>query len=127
MQNNIIYSEKAPKAIGPYSQGVQVGHTVYLSGQIPINPETTEMVTESFEAQAIQVFENVKSVAEAAGATLDNIVNMTILLSDMAHFPTVNEVMARYLNEPFPARAAYAVKGLPKNADIEVIAILAIE
>ncbi len=127
MHKDIIHSDKAPKAIGPYSQGVRVNQTVYLSGQIPIDPVTMKMVTDSFESQAAQVFENIKSVAEAAGATLDNIVNMTILLSDMAYFPQLNEVMSRYLHEPFPARAAFAVKALPMNADIEVIAILAIE
>lgn len=125
MKKDIINSDKAPKAIGPYSQGVRVNQTVYLSGQIPIDPLTMEMVTTSFEAQASQVFENIKAVAEAAEATLDNIVNMTILLSDMIYYPQLNEVMSRYFNEPFPARAAFAVKALPKNADIEVIVTLA--
>lgn len=127
MKKDIIFSANAPAAIGPYSQGVRVGPTVYLSGQIPLDPVTMEMVTESFEAQAVQVFENLKAVAEAAGATLDNIVNMTILLSDMGYFPQVNEVMSRYFSEPYPSRAAFAVKALPKNADIEVTAILATE
>lgn len=127
MHKNIIHSEKAPKAIGPYSQGVRVNQTVYLSGQLPIDPVTMKIVTESFDSQAVQVFENIKAVAEAAGASLDNIVNMTILLSDMVYFPQLNEVMSRYLSEPFPARAAFAVKTIPMNADIEIIAILAIE
>lgn len=127
MHKEIIHSDQAPKAIGPYSQGVRVNQTIYLSGQIPLNPVTMELVTDSFESQVVQVFDNITAVAKSAGATLDNIVNMTILLSDMAYFPQLNEVMSRYLKEPFPARAAYAVKTIPMNADIEIIAILAIE
>ena len=127
MHKEIIHSDQAPKAIGPYSQGVRVNHTIYLSGQIPLNPVTMELVTDSFESQAVQVFDNIAAVAKSAGATLDNIVNMTILLSDMAYFPQLNEVMSRYLKEPVPARAAFAVKTIPMNADIEIIAILAIE
>ncbi|MFK4754186.1 MULTISPECIES: RidA family protein [Oceanospirillaceae] len=122
----IISTSKAPAAIGTYSQAVQVGNTLYMSGQIPLNPETMEMVTESFEAQAVQVFENLKAVAEAAGGSLNDAAKLTILLSDMSFFPQVNEVMARYFDEPYPARAAYAVKALPKAADIEVEAILAL-
>lgn len=127
MHKEIIHSDQAPKAIGPYSQGVRVNQTIYLSGQIPLNPVTMELVTDSFESQAVQVFDNITAVAKSAGATLDNIVNMTILLSDMAYFPQLNEVMSRYLKEPFPARAAFAVKTIPMNADIEIIAILATE
>lgn len=127
MHKEIIHSDQAPKAIGPYSQGVRVNQTIYLSGQIPLNPVTMELVTDSFESQAVQVFDNITAVAKSAGATLDNIVNMTILLSDMSYFPQLNEVMSRYLKEPFPARAAFAVKTIPMNADIEIIAILAIE
>ena len=127
MHKEIIHSDQAPKAIGPYSQGVRVNQTVYLSGQIPLNPVTMELVTDSFESQAVQVFDNITAVAKSAGATLDNIVNMTSLLSDMSYFPQLNEGMSRYLKEPFPARAAFAVKTIPMNADIEIIAILAIE
>lgn len=127
MHKEIIHSDQAPKAIGPYSQGVRVNQTIYLSGQIPLNPVTMDLVTDSFESQAVQVFDNITAVAKSAGATLDNIVNMTILLSDMSYFPQLNEVMSRYLKEPFPARAAFAVKTIPMNADIEIIAILAIE
>lgn len=122
----IIATEQAPAAIGTYSQAVKVGDMVFLSGQIPLNPATMEMVTESFEAQAVQVFDNLKAVAEAAGGSLDDAAKLTILLSDMAFFPQVNEVMARYFAQPYPARAAYAVKALPKGADIEVEAILAL-
>ncbi|QEQ96224.1 RidA family protein [Neptunomonas concharum] len=124
MNRSIISTEKAPAAIGTYSQAVKVGNTVYMSGQIPLVPETMEMVTESFEAQAVQVFENLKAVAEAAGGSLADMVKLTILLSDLANFATVNEVMARYFSEPYPARAAFAVKALPKDADIEIEAIM---
>ncbi|KGK41755.1 endoribonuclease [Nitrincola sp. A-D6] len=120
----IISTEKAPAAIGPYSQAVKAGNTVYMSGQIPLNPDNMEMVTESFEAQAVQVFENLKAVAEAAGGSLADCVKLTILLSDLANFAQVNEIMQRYFSQPYPARAAYAVKALPKDADIEVEAVM---
>ena len=124
MNKSIISTENAPSAIGTYSQAVRVGSTVYMSGQIPLVPATMEMVTESFEAQAEQVFKNLQAVAEAAGGSLTDIVKVTILLSDMKHFAMVNEVMARYFAEPYPARAAFAVKQLPKDADIEVEAVM---
>ncbi|WP_415881656.1 RidA family protein [Neptuniibacter sp. QD72_48] len=124
MNKSIISTENAPSAIGTYSQAVRVGNTVYMSGQIPLIPATMEMVTESFEAQAEQVFQNLQAVAEAAGGSLSDVVKVTILLSDMSHFAMVNEVMARYFSEPYPARAAFAVKQLPKDADIEVEAIM---
>ena len=110
-----ISTPNAPAAIGTYSQAVKVGNTVYISGQIPLIPESMELVTESFEAQAVQVFENLKAIAEAAGGSLNEAVKLTILLSDMSHFAKVNEVMARYFDEPYPARAAFAVKELPKS------------
>lgn len=119
-----INTDRAPAAIGTYSQAVKAGNTVYISGQIPLNPATMEMVTESFEAQAVRVFENLKAIAEEAGGSLAECVKLTILLSDMGHFAKVNEVMARYFNEPYPARAAFAVKELPKAADIEVDAVM---
>lgn len=122
-----ISTPNAPAAIGTYSQAVKVGNTVYMSGQIPLDPKTMEMVTESFEAQAVQVFENLKAVADAAGGELNDIVKLTILLSDMEFFPQVNEVMARYFDEPYPARAAFAVKALPKAADIEIEGILVVK
>ncbi|KEA64051.1 Bona fide RidA/YjgF/TdcF/RutC subgroup [Marinobacterium lacunae] len=121
---SIISTDKAPAAIGTYSQAVKVGNTVYMSGQIPLVPETMEVVTESFEAQAVQVFENLSAVAEASGGSLADIVKLTILLSDMDHFAQVNAVMGRYFSEPYPARAAYAVKQLPKGVDIEVEGIM---
>ncbi|MBN0988235.1 MULTISPECIES: RidA family protein [Amphritea] len=120
----IIATENAPSAIGTYSQAVKVDNTVYMSGQIPLVPATMEMVTESFEAQAVQVFDNLKAVAEAAGGSMNDLVKVNILLTDLANFATVNEVMARYFDQPYPARAAYAVKALPKDADIEVEAVM---
>lgn len=122
----IIATEKAPSAIGTYSQAVKVDHTVYISGQIPLDPVTMEMVTESFEAQAVRVFENLKAIAEAAGGSMNDLVKVTILLTDLANFAQVNEVMARYFAQPYPARAAYAVKALPKDADIEVEAVMVV-
>ncbi len=122
----IISTENAPAAIGTYSQAVKVDDTVYISGQIPLNPKTMEMVTESFEAQAVQVFENLKAVAEAAGGSLGDFAKITVLLSDLKYFAQVNEIMAKYFSAPYPARAAYAVKALPKDADIEIEAIMAL-
>lgn len=123
---SIISTEKAPAAIGTYSQAVKAGNTVYLSGQIPLNPVTMEMVTESFEAQAVQVFENLEAVADAAGGTVNDFVKITVLLSDLEYFGQVNELMAQYFEAPYPARAAYAVKALPKDADIEIEAIMVV-
>lgn len=123
----IISTNDAPAAIGPYSQAVKVGNIVYMSGQIPLDPATMDMVMDSFEAQAVRVFENMDAVAKAAGGDLSNIVKLTILLTDLANFAEANEIMTRYFKEPFPARAAYAVKALPKGADIEVEAVLVLE
>ena len=123
-EKTIIATDNAPAAIGTYSQAVKAGDTVYISGQIPLNPQTMEMVTESFEAQAVQVFENLKAVAEAAGGSLGDFVKVTVLLSDLKYFAEVNQIMARYFSAPYPARAAYAVKALPKDADIEIEAVM---
>ncbi len=120
----IIHTDNAPAAIGTYSQAVKVDNTVYISGQIPLNPETMEMMNESFESQAIQVFENLKAIAEASGGTLADFVKITVLLSDLKYFAQINEIMATYFNAPFPARAAFAVKALPKDADIEIDAVM---
>ncbi|WP_417596471.1 RidA family protein [Oceanospirillum sp.] len=122
----IIHSDNAPAAIGPYSQAVQVGNLVFMSGQIPLNPETMEVVTESFEAQTVQVFENLKAVAEAAGGSLENVVKLNIYMPDLGNFAKVNEVMERYFSAPYPARAALGVKELPKGVDVEVEGILAL-
>ena len=121
---NVIFTENAPTAIGTYSQAIQCGDTTYISGQIPLNPTTMEMVTDSFSNQAKQVFENLKAITEAAGGSLSDIVKITVLLSDMKHFVELNEVMSTYFSEPYPARAAFAVKALPKDADVEIEAIM---
>lgn len=121
-----IATEKAPAAIGPYSQAVRVGDIIFVSGQIALVPETMELNNESVEAQAIQVFENFKAIAEAAGCTLADVVKLNIFLSDMSHFGVTNEVMKKYFSEPYPARAALAVKELPKQVDIEVEGVIAV-
>lgn len=121
-----IKTSKAPAAIGPYSQAVKTGNLVFVSGQIPLDPETMELNNASVEAQAVQVFENFKAIAEAAGGQLSDVVKLNIFLSDMSHFAIANEVMTRYFSEPYPARAALAVKELPKQVDIEVEGVIAL-
>lgn len=123
----IINTDKAPGAIGTYSQGVKVGNTVYISGQIPLDPETMEVVDESFEVAAHQVFKNLAAVAAAAGGSLEDAVKLNISMPDLGNFAAVNEIMAQYFNEPYPARAAVGVASLPKGVPIEVEAILVIE
>jgi reactive intermediate/imine deaminase len=118
-----IQSKGAPAAIGTYSQAVRAGDTVYLSGQIGLDPETMQMA-EGIEAQTHRVFRNLAAVADAAGMSLDDAVRMTVYLSDLAHFARVNEIMAQYVREPYPARAALGVAGLPRGALVEVDAIL---
>lgn len=115
----IIHTDKAPAAIGTYSQAVKVNNTVYLSGQIPLNPETMELVDGDFAAQAHQVFKNLRSVCEASGGSLQNIVKLNLFLTDLSNFPIVNEVMAEYFEEPYPARAAIGVSQLPKGSVVE--------
>ncbi|WP_116367852.1 RidA family protein [Parahaliea mediterranea] len=122
----IISTPDAPAAIGPYSQAVKVGNTVWLSGQIALVPETMEVVAGGVEAQAHQVFKNLAAVAEAAGGSLNHAVKLNISLTDMNDFAAVNAVMAEYLQEPYPARACVQVAGLPKGVAIEVEAILAV-
>ena len=124
MKKEIISTDKAPQAIGTYSQAVKVNNTVYMSGQIPLIPETMEMLEGSVEEQIHQVFKNLQAVAEAAGATFENVVKLNIFLTDLSNFPTVNQVMAQYFTEPYPARAAIGVKELPKAADVEMDAVL---
>lgn len=123
MSKQVIHTDKAPAAIGTYSQAIKVGDTVYLSGQIPLNPTSMELV-DGFEAQVIQVFENLKSVAEAAGGSLADIVKLNIFLIDLAHFATVNEIMGRYFQQPYPARAAIGVAALPKGSQVEMDGVL---
>ncbi len=122
----IISTPDAPAAIGPYSQAVKVGNTVWLSGQIPLAPGTAELVAGDITAQAAQAFENLRAVAEAAGGSLNHAVKINISLTDLQHFGAVNEVMAQFFNEPFPARACVQVAALPKGAQIEIEAILAL-
>lgn len=126
MTKKIIHSDAAPAAIGTYSQAVRSGQFVFMSGQIPLDPGTMELVDGDFEARARQVFDNLKGVAEAAGGSLDQIVKLTIYLTDLSNFATVNTVMADYFEAPYPARAALGVASLPKGADVEAEAILAV-
>ncbi|PKO81904.1 MAG: reactive intermediate/imine deaminase [Betaproteobacteria bacterium HGW-Betaproteobacteria-13] len=123
MSRSIVSTPSAPAAIGTYSQAVKTGSTVYCSGQIGLDPTTMQMV-EGFEAQTVRVFENLKAVAEAAGGSLADAVKLTIYLTDLSNFGTVNEVMSRYFAEPYPARAAVGVKELPRGAVVEADAIL---
>ena len=124
MAKIIIHTENAPKAIGTYSQAVKVGSTVYMSGQIPLVPETMEMVDGDIEAQIRQVFDNLQAVAEAAGGSLADVAKLNVFLTDLSNFPLVNQVMADYFSEPYPARAAIGVAALPKAANVEMDAVL---
>jgi reactive intermediate/imine deaminase len=124
MSRKIIHTDKAPKAIGTYSQAVRAGDTVYLSGQIPLDPATMELVTGDIEKEIRRVFENLKAVAEAAGASLGQAVKVNVYLTDLANFAKVNEVMAQYITEPYPARAAVGVAQLPRGARVEIEAVL---
>lgn len=123
MTRQTIQSPDAPAAIGPYSQAIRVGNTVYLSGQIGLDPRTGQLV-DGLEAQAHQVFKNLQAVAAAAGGTLDNIVKVSILLMDLGDFAKVNEIQAAYFKAPYPARATYQVAGLPRGARVEVEGVL---
>lgn len=122
----VIQTDQAPKAIGTYSQAIKVNHTVYLSGQIPLVPETMELVKGDMRAQITQVFHNLSAVCDASGGNLQNIVKLNVYLTDLSHFPLVNEVMAEFVKEPYPARAAIGVASLPKGAAVEMDAILVI-
>ncbi|WP_018949798.1 RidA family protein [Thioalkalivibrio sp. ALMg11] len=123
MSREIIQTENAPAAIGPYSQAVRTGDTLYLSGQIPLDPKTMELVGGGIEDQIRQVFNNLKAVLEAAGASSTDIAKLNIFLIDLAHFPLVNEIMSEVFSEPYPARAAIGVAALPKGAQVEMDAI----
>ena len=126
MSREPIHTDNAPSAIGTYSQAVRTGNLVFLSGQIPLDPATMEVVSGDFEARAHQVFRNLRAVAEAAGGTLEDAVKFTIFLTDLDNFATVNAVMAQYVSEPYPARAAVGVRSLPKGVDVEAEAVLAL-
>ncbi|WP_019866392.1 RidA family protein [Methylovulum miyakonense] len=124
MTKEIIQTDKAPQAIGTYSQAVKVDHTVYLSGQIPLIPETMTLVEGGIAAQITRVFDNLKAVAEAAGGDFSHVVKLNVFLTDLANFPVVNEIMGQYFEQPYPARAAIGVASLPKGAEVEMDAVM---
>ena len=124
MSRKIIHTPNAPAAIGTYNQAVQAGNTVYLSGQIPLDPATQTLVSGDIEAEIRRVFENLKAVAEAAGGTLAQAVKVNIYMTDLAHFAKVNEIMAQYFPQPYPARAAVGVAALPRGARVEAECVL---
>jgi reactive intermediate/imine deaminase len=124
MTREIIRTDRAPQAIGTYSQAVKTGSTVYLSGQIPLVPETMEMVEGDIEDQIRRVFDNLSAVAQAAGGELSDVAKLNVFLTDLSHFPIVNQVMADYFSEPYPARAAIGVAALPKDAEVEMDAVM---
>lgn len=127
MAREIIKTDKAPQAIGTYSQAVKINKTVYMSGQIPLIPETMELVEGDIGLHIRRVFDNLKAVAQAAGGDLNDVAKLNIFLTDLGHFATVNEVMAEYFVEPYPARAAIGVASLPKGAQVEMDAVLELE
>jgi reactive intermediate/imine deaminase len=126
MTKHIISTPLAPAAIGTYSQAVRVGNTLWVSGQIPLDPATKELVDGDMEAQVRRVFENLKAIVTAAGIGLDDVVKVTVFLVDLSHFALVNQVMAQYFREPYPARAAVGVASLPRGAQVEVECIAAL-
>ena len=126
LSKKALHTNDAPAAIGTYSQAIQTNGLVFMSGQIPLDPATMELVEGDFEARARRVFDNLRAVAEAAGSDLNSIVKLTVYLTDLSNFATVNSVMTEYFDEPFPARAALGVASLPKGADVEAEAVLAL-
>src|SRR5689334_6722545 len=126
MKRTIVSTTNAPKAIGPYSQAVKVGDTVYLAGQIPLVPQTMELEEGDMRAQIRRVFDNLAAVAKAAGGSLQDTVKLNVFLTDLANFPLVNEIMAQYFKEPYPARAAIGVAALPRGVPVEMDAVLAL-
>ena len=124
MKRIIIATDRAPAAIGTYSQAVRVGDTVYVSGQIPLDPATGQLVTGDIDAEILRVFDNLRAIADAAGATFDNVVKLSVFLTDLAHFARVNEIMATCFQQPYPARAAIGVAALPKGARVEMECVL---
>lgn len=127
MSRQIIHTDNAPAAIGTYSQAVRCGNTVYLSGQIPLDARTMTLVNDSIESEIHQVFRNLQAVAEAAGGSLSQIAKLNVFLTDLVHFPRVNEIMGQYFTQPYPARAAVGVASLPRGARVEADAILVLE
>lgn len=126
MSKQAIHTDKAPAAIGVYSQAIKAGNTVYISGQIPLIPETGEMISDNIEDQIHQVFKNMQAIAEESGGDLSNAVKVTVFLTDLGNFGAVNEIMAQYFPEPYPARAALEISALPKGALVEADAILSV-
>jgi reactive intermediate/imine deaminase len=126
MPRTTIQTAQAPAAIGTYSQAVRVGDTVYVSGQIPLDPATGQMVEGGIEAEIRRVFDNLAAIAAAAGGSLAHVVKLTVFLTDLSHFPKVNEIMATYFQAPYPARAALGVAALPKNARVEMECVLSL-
>ncbi len=124
MGRSIIHTDKAPQAIGTYSQAVRCGNTVYVSGQIPLDPATGTLVSGDIDAEIRRSFDNLAAIAAAAGGSLANVVKLSVFLTDMAHFPRVSEIMATYFQQPYPARAAVGVAALPKGARIEMECVL---
>lgn len=127
MAKTIIHTDDAPAAIGTYSQAVKVDNTVYISGQIPLDPASMEVVSGGIEAEITRVFDNLRAVAAASGGSLADVVKLNIFLTDLGNFPTVNEIMAQYFEQPYPARAAIGVAALPKGVGVEMDAVLVIE
>lgn len=127
MAREIIHTEQAPQAIGTYSQAVKIDNTVYLSGQIPLVPDTMELVEGDIAGQIRRVFDNLRAVAQAAGGDLKHVVKLNVFLTDLGNFPTVNEIMADYFSQPYPARAAIGVAALPKGAAVEMDAVMVID
>lgn len=127
MSRSIVHTDEAPAAIGTYSQAVKVGNTVYLSGQIPLDPKTMTLVNDTIEAEIHQVFKNLRAVASAAGGTLADVVKLNIYLTDLGHFAKVNEIMSQYFQPPYPARAAIGIGSLPRGCRMEADGVLVLE
>lgn len=126
MTRHVVHTERAPAAIGTYSQGVRAGGMLYVSGQIPLDPATGNLVSGDIDAEIRRVFDNLKAIVEAAGATMADVAKVTVFLTDLVHFPRVNEIMATYFDQPYPARAALGVSALPKGARVEMECIVSL-
>ena len=126
MNRSIIHTDDAPAAIGTYSQAVRAGDTVYVSGQIPLDPATKQLVSGDIDAEIRRVFDNLLAIARAAGGSFDNVVKLSVFLTDLTHFPRVNEIMATYFQQPYPARAAVGVAALPRGARVEMECVLSL-
>jgi reactive intermediate/imine deaminase len=126
MQRQVIQTAQAPKAIGPYSQAIRVGDTVYVSGQIALDPVSGELVSDDIDAEIRRVLDNLAGIAAAAGGSLENVVKMTVFVTDLAHYGRVNQIMSQYFHEPYPARAALGVAALPRGARVEMECVLSL-